>query len=91
MDLFLETGELFMPLVCPNWTRTRKSNLPPGRTTNLDNWLEPGEQFEILACPSTGLKPYEIFIFIIHQDSSAMPLRLTRTVPYGITPVMNLG
>ncbi len=78
------------PLVCPNWTITRKYNLLPGRTADSDNWLEPGEQFEILACPSTGVKPYGIFTLIIHPDGSAMPLILTRTVPSGIAPVMNL-
>ena len=77
-------------LICPNWTITRKYNLLPGRTADSDNWLEPGEQFEILACPSTGVKPYGIFTLIIHSDGSAMPLRLTRMVPSGIAPVMSL-
>ncbi|MDO9325713.1 MAG: hypothetical protein Q7T80_12250 [Methanoregula sp.] len=79
------------PLVCPNWTISGKYNMLPGRSADSDNWLEPGEQFEILACPSTGVQPYGIFTLIIHPDGSAMPLKLTRTVPPGIHPVMNLN
>ena len=78
------------PLICPNWTIAGKYNLLPGRTADSDNWLEPGEQFEILACPSTSVQPYGVFTLIVHPDGSAMPLRLTRTVPAGIRPVMNL-
>lgn len=40
-------------LICPNWSITGKYNLLPGLSADSDNWLEPGEQFEILACPST--------------------------------------
>ena len=78
------------PLICPNWTITGKYNLLPGRSADSDNWLEPGEQFETLTCPSTSVQPYGIFTLIVHPDGSAMPLRITRTVPYGIHPVMNL-
>jgi hypothetical protein len=77
-------------LVCPNWTITGKYNLLPGRSADSDNWLEPGEQFEILACPSTGVQPYGIFTLTLHPDGSAMPLRVTRTVPPGMSPVMHL-
>ncbi|MEI7857467.1 MAG: hypothetical protein WCH85_08190 [Methanomicrobiales archaeon] len=77
-------------LICPNWTITGKYNMLPGRSADSDNWLEPGEQFEILACPSTGVQPYGIFTLMIHPDGSAMPLRITRTAPPDIHPVMNL-
>lgn len=48
----------FRSLICPNWTITGKYNLLPGRSADSDNWLEPEEQFEILACPSTSMQPY---------------------------------
>ena len=78
------------PLICPNWTITGKYNMLPGRTADSDNWLEPGEQFEILACPSTGVQPYGTFTLRLRPDGSAIPLAVTRTVPPGISPVMNL-
>ena len=80
-----------LPLVCPNWTITGKYNLLPGRSADFDNWLEPGEQFEILACPSTGVQPYTPFTLIISPDGSAMPVTITRTVPAVLSPVMHLG
>ncbi|PKL69456.1 MAG: hypothetical protein CVV30_07835 [Methanomicrobiales archaeon HGW-Methanomicrobiales-1] len=84
--------QTFAPsLVCPNWTITRKYNILPGRTADSDNWLEPGEQFEILACPSIGVPPYRTFTLILHPDGSAMPLTVARKVPSVIHPVMNLG
>ncbi len=81
---------LSRPLICPNWTIAGKYNMLPGRTADSDNWLEPGEQFEVLVCPSTSVQPYGVFTLIVHPDGSAMPLRLTRTVPAGIRPVMDL-
>jgi hypothetical protein len=78
-------------LVCPNWTITGKYNMLPGCSADSDNWLEPGEQFEILVCPSTGVQPYGTFTLTLSPDGSAMPLTVTRTVPPGIRPVMNLG
>jgi hypothetical protein len=78
------------PLVCPNWTISGKSNMLPGRTADSDNWLEPGEQFEIMSCPSTGVQPYGIFTLMISPDGSAIPIKITRTTPPDIHPVMNL-
>jgi hypothetical protein len=78
-------------LVCPNWTISRKYNLLPGRTADADNWLEPGEQFELLICPSEGVRPYGMFTLVIKPDGTAEPLSLGRTVPFRIDPVMNLG
>jgi hypothetical protein len=77
-------------LVCPNWIIAGKYNLLPGRSADSDNWLEPGEQFDILACPSTGVQPYGTFTLTLSPDGSAMPLTVTRTVPPIINPVMNL-
>lgn len=79
------------PLVCPNWSITGKYNLLPGCTADSDNWLEPNEQFQILICPSAGSKPYQKFTLTMHPDGVASPLRLTRTTPGQILPVMNLG
>jgi hypothetical protein len=83
-----KTGTLL--LVCPDWTITGKNNLLPGRSADSDNWLEPGEQFEILACPSTGVQPYRTFTLTLSPDGSAMPHTVTRTVPPRMSPVMNL-
>ena len=77
--------------ICPNWIITGKYNILPGRSADSDNWLEPGEQFEILACPSTGEQPNGTFTLALRPDGSAMPLTLTRSVPPAIRPVMNLG
>lgn len=79
------------PLICPNWTITRKYNMLPGRTADSDNWLEPGEQFQILTCPSSGLAPYQVFTLKMYPEGVVVPLILTRTVPGKIQPVMNLG
>lgn len=78
-------------LGCPNWTISGKYNLLPGRTADSDDWLEPGEQFEILLCPQEGIPPYGKFIVIMTPDGVAMPLKISRTVPFNIQPVMNLG
>ena len=79
-------------LVCPNWTIAGKNNMLPGQNADSDNWLEPGEQFIILVCPTESLAPYQTFTLSMYPDGVAvMPLRLTRTVPPGIQPVMNLG
>lgn len=78
-------------LVCPNWTISGKYNLLPGRSADSDTWLEPGEQFEILLCPQEGIPPYGKFIVIMTPDGVAMPLKISRTVPFNIQPVMNLG
>jgi hypothetical protein len=46
-------------LVCPNWAITGKYNPHLGRTADSDDWLEPGEQFELLLCPQgRPSKPY---------------------------------
>lgn len=80
-----------VPLVCPNWTITGKYNMLPGRSADTDEWLEPGEQFMVLVCPSHSIAPYESFTLMISPEGVVIPLRLTRTVPPGIRPVMNLG
>ena len=80
-----------LPLICPNWTIARKFNMLPGRTADSDEWLEPGEQFLILVCPSQSLTPYQAFSLGMYPDGVAIPLRLTRSVPPRIQPVMNLG
>jgi hypothetical protein len=79
------------PFVCPNWTISDKYNLLPGRTADSDNWLEPGEQFEILLCPQEGIPPYGKFSVVLTPDGVAIPLKISRTVPFNIQPVMNLG
>jgi hypothetical protein len=78
-------------LVCPNWTISNKFNLLPGRTADSDDWLEPGEQFEITLCPREGVLPYGTFTLVVIPDGVAMPLKVSRTVPFRIQPVMNLG
>lgn len=78
-------------LVCPNWTISNKFNLLPGRTADSDDWLEPGEQFEITVCPREGVLPYGTFTLVVSPDGVAMPLKVSRTVPFRIQPVMNLG
>jgi hypothetical protein len=78
-------------LVCPNWTISDKFNMLPSRTADSDNWLETGEQFEILVCPQEGIPPYGTFTLVFSPDSVAEPLSISRTAPYNIPPVMNLG
>ena len=82
---------LTLPLVCPNWTILGKYNMLPGHVANADNWLEPDEEFDILACPSRGVGPYGTFALVIGPEGAAMPLTISRTVPDRIRPVMNLG
>ncbi|NMB80129.1 MAG: hypothetical protein GYA23_13655 [Methanomicrobiales archaeon] len=78
-------------LVCPNWTIAGKYNMLPGRTADSDNWLEPNEQFMILACPPASLAPYQQFTLKMYPEGPVVPLSLTRTTPGYIRPVMNLG
>jgi len=78
-------------LVCPNWTISGKYNMLPGRTADSDDWLEPGEQFEITLCPREGVSPYGAFTLMFSPDGVAMPLKVSRIVPFHIQPVMNLG
>jgi len=78
------------PLICPNWTISKKSNMLPGHTADSDEWLEPNEQFELTLCSSDGVRPYEKFSLTVQPDGSAMPLILTRSVPPWIRPVMDL-
>lgn len=88
-EIILRTGS--STLVCPNWTISNKFNLIPGRTADSDDWLEPGEQFEITLCPREGVFPYGTFTIVVSPDGGAMPLKISRTVPFRIQPVMNLG
>lgn len=78
-------------LRCPNWTISGKYNLLPGRTADSDDWLEPGEQFELTICSSTGTSPYGLVMLTLSPDGVAVPLKISRTVPPRIQPVMNLG
>ena len=80
-----------MTLICPNWTISKKYNMLPGHTADSDEWLEPNEQFEITLCPSDGARHYETFTVTLQPDGIAMPLTITRTVPPGIHPVMDLN
>lgn len=80
-----------IPLVCPNWTITGKYNIMPGHSADTDNWLEPREQFAVLICPAKPLAPYESFTVGMYPDGVAAPLRIPRTVPPGVRPVMILG
>jgi hypothetical protein len=80
-----------LPLVCPNWTITAKYNMLPGRTADSDNWLEPGEQFQIHVCPSQTVAAYQSFTLTLHPDGVAIPLPITRMAPMRIQPVMVLG
>lgn len=78
-------------LICPNWTISNKYNMLPGRTADSDELLEPGEQFEITLCPSTGIPPYGKFTITLRPDGVAAPLTIPRMAPPRIQPVMNLG
>jgi hypothetical protein len=78
-------------LVCLNWTISNKFNLRPGLTADSDDWLEPGEQFEITLCPQEGVSPYGTFALVFSPDGVAVPLSITRTVPFNVQPAMNLG
>ncbi len=80
-----------VPLICPNWTITGKYNMLPGRTADSDEWLEPGEQFQILVCPDAGLSPGQVFTLGMYPEGIVVPLRATRVTPPRIRPIMNLG
>jgi hypothetical protein len=62
-------------LVCPNWAISGKYNLLPGRTADSDDWLEPGEQFELLLCPQgDSPKPYCSFQHpASHESGQILP------------------
>lgn len=79
------------PLACPGWIISGKYNMLPGRTADADDLLEPGEQFEITACPLQGVRPYGSISLKIQPEGTAMPLTILRMAPGRIQPVMNLG
>lgn len=78
-------------LICPNWTISNKYNMLPGRIADADEWLEPGEQFEITLCPTTGTPSYGQFTITLWPEGVAAPLTIPRMTPARIQPVMNLG
>nr|WP_319376956.1 hypothetical protein [uncultured Methanoregula sp.] len=80
-----------LPLVCPNWTIAGKYNMLPGHVADADNWMEPDEEFELLICSSTGVRPSGTFAVTLSPEGTAMPLTITRIVPERIRPVMKLG
>jgi hypothetical protein len=79
------------PLACPGWFISGKYNMLPGRTADADDLLEPGEQFEITACPLQGVRPYGIISLRLQPEGTAMPLTINRMAPGRIQPVMKLG
>ena len=77
-------------LICPNWTITKKFNYVPLKGADQDLFLEGSEQFTLLVCPAGHAAPYQEFtLTIVPANGEILPL--TRTVPFGITPLTNLG
>lgn len=87
-DVIAKTGS--RTLVCPNWTIAGRNNLLPGRTADADDWLEPTEQFVLLICPARGIPANTPFVVTMSPEGTALPLRISRTTPSRIQPVMNL-
>ncbi|MDN7025125.1 hypothetical protein FGU65_09525 [Methanoculleus sp. FWC-SCC1] len=79
-----------VPVRPQNWTVLRRFHRIPGQQADDDDILEPGEQFEVLVYPGTALPPYEQFTVTIAPPGSE-PLPVSRTVPPGVTQVMDLG
>lgn len=78
-------------LVCPSLSISSKYNLLSGRTADSDEWLEHGDQFEITLYPQEGVLPYGAFTLVFSPEGVEVPLSITRTVPFSIQLVMNLG
>jgi hypothetical protein len=77
-------------LICPNWTITKKFNYLPLKGADQDLFLEGSEQFTLLVCPAVHAAPYQEFTLTVMPANGEI-LPLTRTVPFGITPLTNLG
>lgn len=88
VELLQMTTEV--PVRPQNWTILKKFHMIPGKTADGDALLEPGEQFELLIYPARSLAPYDRFVVTITALES-VPLPVSRTVPPGITQVMDLG
>jgi len=73
-----------------NWTIVRTGHTVPFRQADDDTLLEPGERFDLLVYPSRPLASGESFRISI-VPPGGVPLTIERTVPPGITPVMDLG
>jgi len=78
------------PLLCPGWTIVRKYNVIPLKDANSNDILDPGEQFEIFACPKNITAPYQQFSLVIALPGNISPPVVSVSAPPMVQPVVNL-
>jgi len=90
------TGTETIPLtrqatvICPNWTIVYRHNIDPAKSADDDDILEPGELFDIFACPSKTYAPYESFTVEFEPPGSGPHFLVICTVPFPIKTAMEL-
>lgn len=72
------------PATCPGWMIAGKYNIIPLKSANDNDILEPGEQFEIFACPANTTPAYREFRVLL-EDTGGMQSPLYS----GTAPAMN--
>ncbi|ABS54756.1 hypothetical protein Mboo_0234 [Methanoregula boonei 6A8] len=78
------------PLTCPGWTIVAKYNTIPLKNANSNNILDPGEQFEIFACPKNTTTAYQQFSLVIAPEGNVIPPLVSTSAPPMVQPVMQL-
>jgi hypothetical protein len=76
-------------VICPNWTIYRH-NIDPAKPADDDDILEPGELFDVFACPSKTYAPYESFTVAFEPPGGGPHFPVICTVPFPIKPAMEL-
>jgi hypothetical protein len=78
------------PLICPGWTIVGKYNEIPSKSANGNDILDPGEQFEIFACPTDTTAPYQHFSLVISLPGSVAPPLVSASAPPMVYPIVRL-
>jgi hypothetical protein len=79
-----------MPVSCPGWTIAGKYNIIPLKSANDNDILEPGEQFEIFACPSNTTPAYQEFRLLLEDTGGMQSPFYGSAAPVMESPVVSL-
>ncbi len=77
-------------VICPNWTIVYRHAIDPAKPANDDDILEPGELFDIFACPVKTYAPYEEFTIEFDPPGSGPHFPVECSVPSPVSRTMEL-
>ncbi len=78
------------PLLCPGWTIVHKYNEIQLKSAKGNDILDPGEQFEIFACPSNTTAPYQQFSLLISPPGTIVLPVVSTSAPFMVQPIVRL-